>query len=368
MRTCIILLLIAAFLVGCTAPLRLNEIQVIGSHNSYKMEIDPELLNQIAAADQKLAASLDYSQLEIPAQLDLGLRKFELDVYYDPEGGRYLKPSGLLQIKNPKPYSTDELAYPGFKVMHIQDIDFRSRCPRLENCIKQIVTWSQNHPRHLPIYITINAKDDVIDLPGFVKPLAFDDAAWNDLDQTLMQGFGNKLYTPDEFRGELDSLSDAVAKGWPSLASMRGRVIVVLDHGGEKLKGYIADHPALRGRAMFVNALEGTAEAAIRIVNDPIADFDRIQDLVRQGYIVRTRSDADTLEARTGDSTRRDRAFASGAQIISTDYYQPDLRFSDFQVEFPNGALVRCNPVLRLENRQKEEGGTVGAGNCSVKP
>jgi hypothetical protein len=45
-----------------------------------------------------------------------------------------------------------------------------------------------------------------------------------------------------------------------------------------------------------------------------------IADLVRKGYMVRTRTDADTKEARTGETTRRDAALASGAQLLSTDY------------------------------------------------
>ena len=46
---------------------------------------------------------------------------------------------------------------------------------------------------------------------------------------------------------------------------------------------------------------------------------------MKQGYIVRTRSDADTKEGRTGDTTTRDKALKSGAQMISTDYpwYEP---------------------------------------------
>lgn len=347
MRVITILLLAAFCLAGCAGPLRLNEIQVIGSHNSYKMAIDPDLMTQIAGASEALAASLDYAHLPIPAQLDLGLRKLELDIFYDPVGGRYQTPAGLSRIPQPRPYDTSSLAQPGFMVMHVQDIDFRSHCPRLQNCIDQLVEWSQTHPQHTPIYITINAKDGVVDLPGFVRPLPFDESAWQALDNVLKGGFGDKLFTPDELRGKAASLPEAVNKGWPLLQSMKGRFIVVLDHGGEKLSQYIAGHRALEDRAMFVNAPEGTDEAAIMIINDPIADFDKIQSMVRQGYIVRTRSDADTLEARTNDLVRRDRAFETGAQIVSTDYYVPDLRFSEFKVEFPGGVMARCNPVLR---------------------
>ena len=313
----------------------------------------------ITATDANLAASLDYSHPALPVQLNAGIRKVELDVFYDPAGGLYASPQGL-QAPVAKPYDTRPLSSPGFKVMHIQDIDFRSHCPQLRDCLQQLVAWSNDHPDHLPIFVTINPKDDVIDLPGFVKPLAFDEQAWRDLDQELKNGLGAKLFTPDEFRGSLANLPLAVKRGWPQLSVMGGRFIVVLDARAAHIQDYIKGHPALTERAMFANALEGTPEAAIRIVNNPIADFDLIQDLVTQGYIVRTRSDADTREARTGDTTRRDRAFASGAHIISTDYYLPDARFnSAFKVAFPGGlpgdVAARCNPVSRPED-------------CTIKP
>ena len=47
------------------------------------------------------------------------------------------------------------------------------------------------------------------------------------------------------------------------------------------------------------------------------------------GYLVRTRSDANTTEARENDYSRFEAALESGAQIISTDYYLPDTLFGN---------------------------------------
>jgi hypothetical protein len=55
--------------------------------------------------------------------------------------------------------------------------------------------------------------------------------------------------------------------------------------------------------------------------------------------------DADTVQARSNDTTQRDAALSSGAQFISTDYPVPDLRFSDYQVTLPGGHIARCNLV-----------------------
>ena len=77
-------------------------------------------------------------------------------------------------------------------------------------------------------------------------------------------------------------------------------------------------------------------------------DHSRVRRLVAQGFIVRTRADADTFDARPPvDTTRRDAALESGAQFVSTDY--PDLETNpfgtDYFVEIPDGMPGRCNPI-----------------------
>jgi hypothetical protein len=91
---------------------------------------------------------------------------------------------------------------------------------------------------------------------------------------------------------------------------------------------------------------ETDPDAAVTIVNDPIRDADRIRELVEAGFIVRTRADADTVEARSGDTARREAALASGAQFVSTDYVWPDERFgTGYVVDLPGETAARCNPV-----------------------
>ena len=76
-------------------------------------------------------------------------------------------------------------------------------------------------------------------------------------------------------------------------------------------------------------------------------DQARIQDAVAAGFMVRTRADANTFEARENNTEPREAAFRSGAQYISTDYYVPRREFSDYSVRLPGGAAARCNPVKR---------------------
>jgi hypothetical protein len=102
---------------------------------------------------------------------------------------------------------------------------------------------------------------------------------------------------------------------------------------------------SLEGRVLFTNSFPGEDDAAFVKLNDPIGDAELIPELVRAGYLVRTRADADTVQARTGDTTRRDAAIASGAQFVSSDYPVPDPRFGDYFVAIPGGMPGRCNPI-----------------------
>ena len=96
---------------------------------------------------------------------------------------------------------------------------------------------------------------------------------------------------------------------------------------------------------LFTNSPPGTPEAAFIKLNNPLSEPGVIEDLVRQGYIVRTRADADTVQARSGDTTQREAALASGAQYVSTDYPAADVAFSAYQVTIPGDFIARCNPV-----------------------
>ena len=68
--------------------------------------------------------------------------------------------------------------------------------------------------------------------------------------------------------------------------------------------------------------------------------------MVTKGYIIRTRADSDTQEARRNDKSSFVAAEQSGAQIISTDYYVPGTHFkSPYTISFAGGTYFRPNPV-----------------------
>ncbi|HYZ84978.1 MAG TPA: phosphatidylinositol-specific phospholipase C1-like protein [Bryobacteraceae bacterium] len=338
---------------------RLNQIQVLGSHNSYKRPMDPGIMNYLKAKNPKTAMSLDYSHQPFEKQLDSGLRALEIDVVNDPKGGLFAKPGALERLKKSglavEPYDPEGLMLkPGLKVLHDPDVDFRSHVYTFRQALEKLKAWSEAHPRHLPIVITMNAKDDGGRSPDLVKPLPFDAPAFDAWDAEIREVLPpSKLITPDDVRGKYPTLEAAVlAHAWPTIGQSRGKFLFVLDEQGEKLKTYVNGHPSLKGRVMFVNAPEGTPESAVLIMNEPIEQLTQIQYLVRSGYFVRTRADAETVEARKGDYSRWKAALASGAQIISTDYYVADERFgTGYRVQLPGGAPGRWNTLLLPEVR-----------------
>jgi Phosphoinositide phospholipase C, Ca2+-dependent len=229
----------------------------------------------------------------------------------------------------------------------VQDIDYVSSCQPLIACLTTVRTWSQAHPQHLPIYILLETKQDIpkSSVP-LTKPEPYTAATFDALDQEIRSVFPpEEIITPDQVRGSYATLNEAIRKhGWPTLAQARGKIIFLMD---QRPVGpiYLTSHPSLRGRVLFTNAAPGQPDAAFTEENDGTPE--EIAALVREGYLVRTRSDADTKEARTNDTTRRDRALASGAQMVSTDYPPSEpSKWTGYKVSFPDGLMARCNPVL----------------------
>lgn len=340
----------ASFSFGAGPEPLLNQIQVIGSHNSYKQAIDPKLFAVLQKADSAGMSKIDYSHAPLTEQLNLGLRALEIDVYADGQGGKYAHPKGLDWAAGQPPYDPEgAMRQPGFKVFHIQDIDFRSNCPTFKRCLQELRQWSRAHPAHQPVFITMNAKDEPISRPGFTVPEPFTPAVFDALDQEILQSLSaSQLITPDQVRGKYQTLESAVLhRNWPTLKAAQGKFIFILDETGPKRAAYLQGHPSLKGRVLFADAEPGTPEAAIYILNNAKQDLATITGLVKKGYIIRTRADSDTKEARTNDKSSFEAALQSGAQIISTDYYFKSTRFpSDYVISFKDGKYFRPNPLL----------------------
>ena len=342
--------------------LKLNEIQIIGSHNSYHITPSEGMLALIGSLMQELAASMDYTHLPLDEQFTTyGIRQIELDIYPDPEGGLFANRLGNAFLGLPVASGIAALDTPGYKILHFPDVDFETHYITFRAALRSVKQWSEANPLHLPILILVEVKDEGIGdlisiLSGFTDPLPIDAEMMDELDEEIRDVFGEDLQnviTPDVVRGERETLEDAVLEdGWPTLGESRGKVLFALDNGGEVRDLYLEDHPSLEGRILFTDSEPGSPEAGFLKMNTP---SDEIKLRVMEGYLVRTRADTETEEARTGETARRDSALASGAQFISTDYYRPDPRYeesddwTDYSVQLPGGVVARINPVIGSE-------------------
>ena len=335
--------------------IKLNQLQIIGTHNSYHLAPEPTLLGLIAAASQRAARAIDYSHATLETQLaEYGIRQLELDVYADPKGGLYAKPVGktLLDSKASDPRMPSDfdsvMSKPGMKIIHSPGFDYATTTPTLLDALQQIQNWSESNPTHVPILVMIELKEDVTG-PAGVKPLKFDSDLLNALDSEIRSVVPSAgMLTPDNVRGDFKTLLTAVLEqGWPKLGDCRGKLLFALDNEGSLADRYLEGHPVLNDRVMFASVNESHPAAAWMKINDPIGDFEKIQSMVAKGFLVRTRADVETQQSRANDATQKEKAFASGAQFISTDYPRADQRFSDYSVQFEKGSMVRINPISR---------------------
>ncbi len=340
--------------------LRLNELQVLGTHNSFHLRPQPQFRDLIETVIPGITAEWDYEQLPLADQFaDQGVRQIELDVWADPDGTIFSDRKSHEAAGLPADPGIPELHEPGFKVLHIHEVDVESTCWNLRTCLAAVRTWSDANPGHAPLTILIEAKQDVVpDLLGlgYAPIVPIGPAELDELDAEIRAAFDPEdIITPDDVRGSRATLEEAILNdGWPTLGASRGRVLFALDNGGAVQSSYLAGHPSLAGRVMFTSGSEpGNPETAFIKYNDPIGDFARIQSAVAAGYIVRTRADADPRQANPDLFADRDQALASGAQFISTDYPVPDPireaehpdRAVPYQVVMPGGTPARCNPI-----------------------
>jgi hypothetical protein len=289
--------------------LKINQLQYIGTHNSYHIRVPGKSKREVA--------EWNYNHAPLDVQLDRGVRSFELDLHYK-EGE--------------------------FEVFHVPLLDEGTTCRKLRDALATVRKWSDAHPRHVPISFLFELKKEG---PGLDRRIREADAEGLDrLDQVLCAGFpAERRITPDDVRGEADTLREAVtSKGWPTLGASRGKVFFILHDAGAKRELYTREHPSLRGRAMFVRSDDNRDDAAVLILDNPRSES--IDGMAKLGYFIRTRADADLRGNLAERQARRDIAFASGANILSTDFPSGEAEAdTGYVVEFPDAAQARVNPV-----------------------
>lgn len=322
--------------------LRLDQVQLLGSHNSYRPVPTAQVRRRLQAHDAAEWPALAYGHPSLQAQLALGLRQLELDVAADPHGGLYAAPYARADAA-----TRARMRAPGAKVLHQPGLDYASHCLRFRDCLAILAAWSRAHPRHAPLVVLVNAVD-FDPVPGlWPHHAAFDANDLDALDRDIIEVVGRaRLIVPDDVRGAAPSLRDAVlAHAWPRVAQARGHMLFVLDGNPRHEALYRQEHPSLRGRMMFGWYAPDQPAAALLSIEDPMAEGARIRALVAQGFVVRTRADAAGREARAHDRRRAQAALDAGAQWISTDHYAgaPDPQRLHYWLGIATG--LRCDRV-----------------------
>jgi len=333
--------------------LKLNEIQAIGTHNSFHRPLPADEFALLEALNPDQAAERTYAHLPIGEQLDTQqIRQLELDIFVDTQGGLYASPALRIRAGG-GPLDDPAMAEPGTKVLHEQDVDYVSVCPTLVACLTEVATWSDANPDHVPVAINLQFKDGplIFDVPEQAVPEKWTSEAMDGLDEDIRSVFDpGDLITPDDVRGDAATLEASVlAGGWPTLGESRGKVMFLMINGDPYRSIYLEGHPNLEGRILFTNAEPGQPDASYIGVDDPREAPGRIAELVELGYLVRTRADTPGVEAAADDTTRLEAALASGAHWISTDYPGPDGAAeewgTDYVAQLPGFLAARCNPV-----------------------
>ena len=289
---------------GIADVLRLEHVQMLGTHNSYHVEAEDNQVDLFAYTHAPLAVQLE----------EQGVRQFEIDLH-DTDGDLV------------------------FEVFH-ETFDTETNCATLAACLGELETWSTANPAHHPIVVIFEVKADPADL---AEAAAVVDA----LDEQVLAVWPReRIVTPELVQGSEAGVGAAIrARGWPLVRDVRGRILFLLHETNELRDAYTHDGADLEGRVMFAQAEDaGAPYASVFVVNDPEADAAEIATLVADGFLVRTRADADNQEPLAGETARRDAALASGAHLISTDYPVP-VDGVDYVATIPGGTPSRCNRV-----------------------
>lgn len=313
------ILLFIALLVNCDFSFcdeismpKMNQIQVIGTHNSYHKR--PQYLSW-AKEYAKQTKDWDYEHLPLDLQLNNGVRSFELDIHNTPEG---------------------------WKVMHVPKFDDASTCTNLQECLRTIREWSDQNLWHVPISVLIEWKNEgpVIDKRITVPTIQDIERIEEDI---LAVWSKERIITPDSLREDFKTLEEAILnKGWPALDEVRGKIMFIF-HNRKKLREmYLDGHPNLENRLMFVNSRPGESFCATIIVDNPYNT--EIPEWVKKGYIVRVFGGNPKSQRLDSVKEKDEKAFSCGAQIISTDNPPGEIDSkTNYFLTFPDGSTICWN-------------------------
>ncbi|NLN93669.1 MAG: hypothetical protein GX130_10235 [Candidatus Hydrogenedens sp.] len=291
----------------------MNQIQVIGTHNSYHIAPDEALMEACLSVDRR-ARQWQYTHDPLDIQFDKGVRSLELDIH---------------------PFLS------GFKVFHVPVVDEGSHCPELKDCLATMLLWSLDHPEHVPITILFEFKMMESRLSGEAvrdDPVEILELFQEEIRAVIPQ---DKIIDPFRIHQGKGTLRQVLEEeGWPLLEDCLGKFIFIL-HDRQELRD--ASSSLTAPPLLFVNSSPDREDGAFIVVDDPYNEH--IPLLLEKNMFVRVRADSGLRVNRPESRRRRDDALSCGAQIVSTDFPGSGAEKEGYQVAFSDGVPVRSNPV-----------------------
>jgi len=305
--------------------IRLNEVQFLGTHNSYKAynrfadQLMRRLIGPLGFSDGRVWS---YGYEPLSAQLENGIRSFELDVMREKKG---------------------------FRCAHIPLVDYASVCPDFNLALKEIALWSDAHPGHLPITLLIEAKPTIFSGGMLLHPFNLDDVLF--LDELVAAALGDRLYTPkDMLRAHDDFKQMRAADDYPALSELLGKILVIYHYDWNTTEAYAAVDPATRALSMFPSMgqwvlywqdMDPNQAYVCFIIDNWSESPDMRQNVEVSNMLVRTRVDVFPWR----DDEWEAQALRTGAFIMTTDWPPRGNPGEDPHVaSFEDGATVRLKP------------------------
>jgi len=294
--------------------IKLNEIQILATHNSYKKtgsDIGRFFVGLGDSFDE--ARALKYGYKNLTDQFEAGVRSMEFD----------------LRLRKTQ-----------FVLTHVPLVDNSSVAPDFSQALEEIYLFSSNNPNHIPIIILMEIKDDWMILDHALQVI--ESKHLENLNVLLNEKLRDQLFTPKMMMETGKSLKETVqTTGWPSVNALLGKVIFVL-HPGNFTKMYYELDETLQKQPMFIGAYSSGIHqpyASFIVNNNP--SVAEISPLVQENFIVRTRIDANLIFKQEDF----DQAMLSGAQILTSDFLigRKDLKTSEVIYFENNKMIIRKN-------------------------
>jgi len=278
---------------------KLNEIAILGTHNSYQRLATAETRFAMNIIDtitfKKLGLNtFDFEMDTLTEQLEMGVRNVEIDI-------ETLDKDNKIE----------------FKVTHNSFVDNASSAYDFTKALQEIKMWSDNNPRHIPVIIIVEPKSFVIEINGMKK---FSLEYAKELDKIVGDTLGDSLLTPEDMLRDYQSFKEMRENDdWISLKEAQGKILVLL-HDCDVTESYIALDETIKTQKMFPMLRyddRNESYTSFILENDAFrANERKAENIDESNLIVRTRAD---VYPEYSDE-RYEVIETCGSQIITTDF------------------------------------------------